>query len=74
MILDLVRASNDHGMLSLVADGRRLNVLLSRQEHALTVVGDKNCTETEVTGDSKADKKALEKYNATNRYLIQLFK
>ena len=74
IIVDLVRASNDQGRLGFVSDGRRLNVLLSRHEPALTVVGDQSCTKTEVTGDSKADKKALDKWNATNRYLIQLFK
>lgn len=38
MILDLVRASNNQGILGFVADARRLNVLLSRQSHALTIV------------------------------------
>ena len=74
MVVDLVRASNDHGMLGSVSDGRRLNTSLSRQIQALTIVGDKDCIKTKVTGDSKADKKTLEHWNATNRYLIQLFK
>lgn len=74
MVVDLVRASNDHGMLGSVSDGRRLNTSLSRQIQALTIVGDKDCIKTKVTGESKADKKTLEHWNATNRYLIRLFK
>lgn len=37
MVVDLVRASNDEGLLGFTSD---LNVILSRQEHALTIVGD----------------------------------
>lgn len=74
MIVDLVRASNYQRYPGVVSDGRRLNVSLSRQENALTIVGDKACIKVEVTGDHQEDKKTLEKRNATNRYIIQLFK
>ena len=73
MIVDLVRASNHQGILGFVADARRLNVLLSRQSHALTIVGDKDCTKPLITGDEKEDKKLTVKSETTNRFMIELF-
>ena len=43
MIVDFVRGSNDFGDLGFMSEGRRLNVLLSRQKEALVIVGDKDC-------------------------------
>ena len=74
MIVDLVRGSNDQGNLGFVSDGHRLNVLLSRQEDTLTIVGDRDCTKIPITGDDQKDKKILERRNDTNRYMIKLFK
>ena len=73
MIVDLVRAANDAGNLGFVADGRRLNVILSRQIHALTIVGDQKCTILERTGDAKEDAKTAKKRDQDNRYVIKLF-
>ncbi len=73
MVVDLVRASNDQGNLGFLADSHRLSVLLSRQSHALTTVGDKHCTKPKTTGNENADKKVAEKSNKTNEFVIKLF-
>lgn len=73
MIVDLIRASNDAGDLGFVTDGRRLNVLLSRQTHAVIIVRNKDCTNLELTGDEMEDAKVAQKPNNGNRHIIKLF-
>lgn len=73
MVVDLVRGSNDLADMGFVAEGRRLNVLLSRQKHALTIFGDKDCIKVVVTVDEKADAKEAKRRNYDNRHLIKLF-
>ena len=51
MIVDLVRAGNSEGNNGFSADSRGLNVLLSRQQDVLVIIGDRKCLdvpETEV--------------------------
>lgn len=43
MIVDFVRAGNDQGSLGFLTKKERLNVLLSRQQVQLFVVGDQTC-------------------------------
>lgn len=40
LIVDLVRAGNDRGNIGCMSDPRQLNVLISRQENGLIILGD----------------------------------
>ena len=73
IFLDLVRATNDSAELGFMAEGRRLNVLLSRQEQALVIVGDKDCIKPLLTGSEKEDRKELSNRNYDNRQVIKIF-
>lgn len=73
MIVDLVRGSNDHAELGYMSAGRRLNVLISRQEQALVVFGDKECTKPVVTGNKEIDRSSHARRNNTNRQVIKMF-
>ena len=44
MIVDLVRAGNDQGSNGFTSDAKHLNVLCSRQQQALVIVGDSRCS------------------------------
>lgn len=72
MILDLVRASNDYGELGFMADGRRLNVSLSRQMQALVIFGDQDCVKTLETGDEVGDRGKTKSRNHENRYFMRM--
>ena len=72
IIVDLVRATNDVGQLGFLAEGRRINVLLSRQEQALVIVGDKDCVNTPHTGSEKEDQKVIGKHNHDSRHVIKM--
>ena len=61
MIVDLVRAGNDHGDLGFLGKKERLNVLLTRQRQHLFVVGDATCCDADL---------ALEAYDAAAAALI----
>ena len=69
MVADIVRASNDHGVLGSAKDPRRLNVLHSRQTQALVIFGDMDCVKSLST-----DPIDLQKVAQENRYLIRIFK
>ena len=69
MVVDLVRATNDHGVLGFAKDPRRLNVLHSRQRQALVIFGDMDCTKSLSTDPIELQKLAHE-----NRHLLQIFK
>lgn len=69
MVVDLVRATNDHGVLGFAKDSRRLNVLHSRQRQALIIFGDMDCTKSLST-----DPIELQKFAQENRHLFQIFK
>lgn len=71
IIVDLVRATNDVTELGCLAEGRRLNVLLSCQEQALVIVGDKDCVNPALTGSAKEDRKVLNSRNYDNRQVIR---
>ena len=66
MIVDLVRASNDHGALGFLGKKERLNVLLSRQVMYLFVIGNTTGTQAvfatvsavDVTPEENADLEA----------------
>lgn len=73
LIVDLVRASNDHAELGFMSDGRRLNVLLSRQKQALIIFGDKACVKPMVTGVEQEDEMVAQRRNDSNRHLIKVF-
>ncbi|CAF9924432.1 MAG: hypothetical protein ALECFALPRED_002759 [Alectoria fallacina] len=47
MIVDFVRAGNDNGSLGFLVKKERLNVLLSRQQQQLFVVGDITCCDAD---------------------------
>ena len=47
IIVDFVRAGNDHGGLGFFAKKERLNVLLTRQEQHLLVIGDMTCCDSD---------------------------
>lgn len=47
MIVDFVRASNDRGSVGFLAKKERLNVLLTRQEQYLYVIGDMTCCDSD---------------------------
>lgn len=68
MIVDLVRARNDYGELGFMPDPRRLNVLLSRQRHALVIFGDKDCTKLLTTDPDQVKRRETE-----NRQLDRTF-
>ena len=61
MIVDLVRAGNDHGDLGFLGKKERLNVLLTRQRQHLFVVGDATCCDADL---------AAEEYEAAAAELI----
>lgn len=44
MIVDLIRATDEHEGLGLMTNARRLNVLMSRQRQVLVIMEDKSCT------------------------------
>ena len=73
MIVDLVRGSNDHGDLGFVSEGRRLNVLFSRQKEALVIFGDKDCVTYLETGDQTEDLKISKTREERNRNLTKVF-
>lgn len=52
MFVDLVRAGNDQGSLGFLSKKERLNVLLTRQNQHLFLVGDTTCCETDTAGAS----------------------
>ena len=58
MIVDFVRAGNDHGSLGFLTKKERLNVLLSRQRMHLFVVGDTTCTKAAYTADPTLEEDA----------------
>lgn len=68
MIVDLVRAKNDQGILGFMPDKRRLNVLLSRQQHALVIFGDQDCTKIQT-----ADVDEIKRRDSDNRLLMRTF-
>lgn len=47
MVVDPVRAENDHGSLGFFRKKERLNLLLTRHTQHLFVVGDPTCCETD---------------------------
>ena len=59
MIIDLVRASNDKADIGFVSDGRRLNVLITRQQQAVIIVGDQNCTQVVEVGSEEKTRKLI---------------
>lgn len=59
MIADLVCASDGLANLGSVAEGSRLNVLLSHHMQVAIVFGDKNYIKCTVTGDARADSRSL---------------
>ena len=61
MIVDLVRAGNDHGDLGFLGKKEHLNVLLTRQRQHLFVVGDATCCDADL---------AAEQYEAAAAELI----
>ena len=73
MIVDLVCASNDMAAIDFVSNGRRLNNLITRQQQALIIIGDKNCTQVAETGSDERDKAEKSKRDYENRYLISVF-
>ena len=73
MVNDFVRASNDLGELDFMAEGRRLNVLLSHQQQALVIFGNKGCTKPVVVGDAKEDEFVAKRRNEINRHLLKVF-
>ena len=73
LIVDLVRATNDIAQLGFMSEGRRLNVLLSRQKQAVVIFGDKDCVKPLLTGDEKEDARMVKRCNHNNRHLIKVF-
>ena len=55
MIVDLVRASNDKGSIGFLRKKERLNVLLSRQQQHLFVVGDIECAKESLPPSTSVD-------------------
>ena len=73
MIVDLMRASNDHGELGFVSQSRHLNVLLSRQNQALVIVGDKDRIKPIVMGKKDVDARVARQRNYENRKILEMF-
>ena len=72
MVVDLVRASNDKGILGSMSKRRNLNVLLSRQRQAVVIFGDKDCVKSLDPGEEKFMQDAKShKYN--DRYVMKMF-
>lgn len=73
MIADLVCASDGLANLGSVAEGSRLNVLLSHHMQVAIVFGDKNYIKCTVTGDARANSKESKNRNYDNLPLIKVF-
>ena len=74
MIVDLVRATNDHRDLGFTFEGRHVNVLLSRQQQALVIVDDKDYATPAIIGDIDTDTKKVNKRNGENKHVLRMFK
>ena len=61
MIVCLVRGHNDLGMCGFLRDGRRLNVLLSRQRAGLVIVGDLDCVNESIEEDPEEEDSVSDK-------------
>lgn len=55
LIVDWVRANNDAGRLGFLTDRKRLNVLHTRQQDSLTIVGDTACVTGVVPPEDNAE-------------------
>lgn len=79
MIVDLVRASNNKGMIGFLRKKERLNVLLTRQQQHLFVVGDIECAKESYLASTSADTPAdapvdvtAAKRNEQNKWVIKV--
>ena len=70
MIVDLVCAGNSEGNNGFSADSRHLNVLLSRQQDALVIIGDRKCLDVP---KKSAPKYKYDQATKRNRHLKGVF-
>ena len=74
MVVDLVHATNDNGVLGFMPKPSRLSVLHSHQMHALVIFEDKHCTIPLKVGNDAEDDRDAERRDQENRVVIKIFK